>query len=124
MEQHINDSSRYEKGKKFICFSPHLVPFEVIQPSSYLDDPTIVKPKSRLLWIILLYFSIVWHKILHVSLAAVPDLPVMYSGGVLHIQSDSLSTEALFHLSQSAALLAAIRLQDMMNGSEPVVLTN
>lgn len=50
--------------------------------------------------------------------AAVPDLPVMDSGGVLQIQSHSLCTETLFQLSQSAALLAAIRLQDRMNGSE------
>lgn len=120
----MNDSGSHEKGKILICLSAHLVPFEVIQPSSYLDDPTIVKPKSGLLWIILLYFSIVWHKILHVSLPAIPDLPVMYSGGVLHIQSDSLGTKTLFQLSQSAALLAAIRLQDMLNGSEPVAQTN
>lgn len=44
--------------------------------------------------------------------AAVPYLSVMYSGGVLHIQSHAPSTETLFHFIQSAALLAAGRLQE------------
>lgn len=54
---------------------------------------------------------------------AVPDLPVMYGGGVLHIQSHSLSTETLFQLGQSAALLAAVCLQGKMNGSETTAQT-
>lgn len=33
----------------------------------------------------------------HVFAAAVPYLSVMYSGGVVHIQSHAQSTEALFH---------------------------
>lgn len=58
------------------------------------------------------YSTLFWYELLHVSGVAVPDLPVMYSGGVLHIQSHSLSAETLFQLSQSAALLAAVCLQD------------
>ncbi len=58
------------------------------------------------------------YEILHVSVAVVPDLPVVNSGGVLQIQSHSLSTETLFQLSQSTALLAAICLQDRSDGSE------
>lgn len=45
---------------------------------------------------------------------AIPDLPVMYSGGVLQIQSHSLSTQTFFQLAQSAALLTAVCLQDGM----------
>lgn len=47
----------------------------------------------------------------------------MYSGGVLQVQCHSLSTEALFQLGQSAALLAIIRLQDRTNGSETTAQT-
>lgn len=67
------------------------------------------------------YSIVFWYEILHVQ--AVPDLPVMYSGGVLHIHSHSLSTETLFQLGQSAALLAAVCLQDKMNGSETTAQT-
>lgn len=67
------------------------------------------------------YSILLWDEILHVQ--AVPDLPVMYSGGVLHIQSHSLITETLFQLGQSAALLAAVCLQDIMNGSETTAQT-
>lgn len=64
-------------------------------------------------------YSPLWgHETLHVSAAAVPDLPVMYCGGVPHIQSDSLSSETLFQLSQRATLLTAICLRDRTNGSK------
>lgn len=43
--------------------------------------------------------------------ATTPDFPVMDTGGVLHIQSYSQSTEALLQFSQSTNLLAAICLQ-------------
>lgn len=69
------------------------------------------------------YRPLLGHETLHVSGAAVPDLPVMYSGGVLHIQSDSLSAEALFQLSQRTALLTAICLRDRTNGSKTTAQT-
>lgn len=104
----------------------HLRSLEVIQPSSYLDDPTIVEPKNNEFWITAIAEShndsiLCWFEILHVP--AVPDLPVMYGGGVLHIQSHSLSTETLFQLGQTAALLAAVCLQGKMNGSETTAQT-
>lgn len=46
------------------------------------------------------------------SLKGRPDLPVMDGGGILQIQIDSLSAEAVLQLSQSTALLAAVGLQD------------
>lgn len=52
----------------------------------------------------------------HVS-AAVPDLPVMYSGGVLQVQSHSMSTKTISDLGQSVDLLAGVSLQDRTNGS-------
>lgn len=52
------------------------------------------------------------------SVVAAPDLPVVYRGGVLHIQSYSPSGQTPFQLSQGAALFAAVRLQDVMNGGE------
>lgn len=57
------------------------------------------------------------------SIAAVPDLPVMYTGGVLQIQSHSMSTETLLQLGQSVGLLAAICLQDRTNCSETTAQT-
>lgn len=52
----------------------------------------------------------------HVS-EAVPDLPVMYCGGVLQVQSHSMSTETISDLGQSVGLLAGVSLQDRTNGS-------
>ena len=47
-------------------------------------------------------------------MTAVPDLPVVDGGGVLHIQIHSMSAETLFELSQSSCLLAAVRLQEQV----------
>lgn len=60
---------------------------------------------------------------IHASVVAVPDLPVVNGGGVLQVQTDSLSPQTLFQLSQSAALLPTVRLQDRTNGSEIMLRT-
>lgn len=102
----------------FVQFSPHLGPFEVIQPSPYFDDPAVVKPKNRYSCITFQHCSRYKHRILYVWVVAAPDLPVVYRGGVLHIQSYSPSGETPFQLSQGTALFAAICLQRVMNGGE------
>lgn len=111
---------RWVKPKKwiFVQFSPHLGPFEVIQPSPYFDDPAIVEPKSSYSRVTFLYFSRYKDRILDVSIVAAPDLPVVYRGGMLHIQRYSPSGQTPFQLSQGAALLASVRLQDVMNDGE------
>lgn len=98
-----------------VQFSPHLWPFKVIQSSPNFDDPAIVKPTNRCTCITFLHFSMYKHRILDASVVAAPDLPVVYRGGVLHIQSYSPSGETLFQLSQGAALFAAVCLQDVIN---------
>lgn len=102
----------------FVQFSPHLGPFEVIQPSPYFDDPAIVEPKNSYSRITFLYFSRYKHRILDVSIVAAPDLPVVYRGGMLHIQCYSPSGQTPFQLRQGAALFASVRLQDVMNDGE------
>lgn len=47
-----------------------------------------------------------------------PDLPVVYRGGVLHIQSYPPSGQTPFQLCQGAALFAAVCLQEVLNSSE------
>lgn len=55
---------------------------------------------------------------MNLFVAAVPYLSVVYSGGVLHIQSHAPRTETLFHFIQSAALLAVVCLQETAKTKE------
>lgn len=117
LEKKVNLSHQIHKYRSCsIQSSSHLWPFEVIQPSPYFDDPAIVKPRNTCITI--LHFVTFKHRTLDASVVAAPDLPVVYRGGVLHIQSYSPSGETPFQLSQGAALFAAVCLQGVMNSGE------
>lgn len=91
-----------------VLLESYLRSFKVIQPSSYLNDPAIIKPKNNTF-----YFNVFVQltDLNIILLLLLPYLSVMYSGGILHTQSHTLCTETLLHLIQSTSLLAVICLQ-------------
>lgn len=101
---------------RMLRYDYYLRSFKVIQPSSYLNDPAIIKPKNSTFHHDFLRLNL--NRMKHVFVAAVPYLSVMYSGGVLHIQSHAQSTETLFHFIQGVALLAVLSLPKRMKSKE------